>query len=66
MVRALTGLVLVDSGEWRKGLSGAALTMTALSDFTVMGPVILALTVEQARELFSAQPEIARVLGLSR
>ncbi|PYL13323.1 MAG: sodium:alanine symporter family protein [Verrucomicrobia bacterium] len=43
VVCAMTGLVLVNSGEWAKGLKGAALTRTAFSDFHIVGPTILTL-----------------------
>ena len=43
VVCAMTGLVLVNSGEWTKGLKGAALTRTAFSDFHIVGPTILTL-----------------------
>jgi len=41
VVCALTGLVLVNSGDWTKGLSGALLTKEAFLEFTVIGPIIL-------------------------
>ena len=41
VVCAMTGLVLVNSGEWIKGLKGAALTKAAFSDFHIVGPIIL-------------------------
>ena len=41
VVCAMTGLVLVNSGEWAKGLKGAALTKAAFSDFHIVGPIIL-------------------------
>ncbi len=41
VVCALTGLVLVNSGEWMNGLRGAALTNAAFSDVPVVGPVLL-------------------------
>jgi AGCS family alanine or glycine:cation symporter len=41
VVCAMTGLVLVNSGEWMKGLKGAALTKAAFSDIHVVGPIIL-------------------------
>jgi AGCS family alanine or glycine:cation symporter len=41
VVCAMTGLVLVNSGEWTKGLNGALLTKAAFSDFPVIGPVVL-------------------------
>jgi len=43
VVCAMTGLVIVNSGEWMKGLSGAALTKQAFSDFDVVGSVVLTL-----------------------
>ena len=42
VVCAMTGLVLVNSSEWTKGLNGAALTKAAFGDFPLIGPVILA------------------------
>jgi AGCS family alanine or glycine:cation symporter len=41
VVCAMTGLVLVNSGEWTNGLNGAALTKAAFADFPVVGPLIL-------------------------
>jgi alanine or glycine:cation symporter, AGCS family len=41
VVCAMTGLVLVNSGEWIKGLKGAALTKAAFSDIHIVGPVVL-------------------------
>jgi len=41
VVCAMTGLVLVNSGEWTNGLNGAALTKAAFVDFPVVGPLIL-------------------------
>ncbi|MCX6355446.1 MAG: sodium:alanine symporter family protein [Candidatus Aureabacteria bacterium] len=41
VVCALTGLVLVNSGEWTKGLQGAALTRAAFAGIPVVGPVVL-------------------------
>lgn len=41
VVCAMTGLVLVNSGEWRTGLKGAALTHAAFADIKVVGPIIL-------------------------
>jgi alanine or glycine:cation symporter, AGCS family len=41
VVCAMTGLVLVNSGEWVKGLKGTALTKAAFSDFHIVGPIIL-------------------------
>ena len=43
VVCAMTGLVIVNSGEWVKGLSGAALTKQAFSDFHIIGPIVLTL-----------------------
>jgi AGCS family alanine or glycine:cation symporter len=43
VVCAITGLVVVNSGEWMKGLSGAALTKLAFSDFHIIGPIVLTL-----------------------
>lgn len=42
VVCALTGLVVVNSGEWTKGLGGAALSKAAFGDFPVVGPLVLA------------------------
>jgi len=41
VVCAITGLVLVNSGEWMNGLRGAALTNAAFSDVPVAGPIVL-------------------------
>lgn len=41
VVCAITGLVLVNSMEWTKGLAGAKLTHAAFADLPVVGPVIL-------------------------
>jgi alanine or glycine:cation symporter, AGCS family len=41
VVCAMTGLVLVNSGEWVKGLRGAALTKAAFADFHIVGPIVL-------------------------
>ena len=43
VVCAMTGLVLVNSSEWTKGLNGAALTKAAFGDFPLIGPIILAI-----------------------
>jgi len=43
VVCAMTGLVIVNSGEWMKGLSGAGLTKQAFGDFHIIGPVVLTL-----------------------
>jgi len=42
VVCAMTGLVVVNSGEWVKGLNGAALTKAAYGDFPFVGPAVLA------------------------
>jgi AGCS family alanine or glycine:cation symporter len=41
VVCAITGIVLVNSGEWINGLKGAELTHAAFSDFPVIGPIVL-------------------------
>ncbi len=41
VVCAMTGLVLVNSGEWIKGLNGAALTKEAFADIPYVGPIVL-------------------------
>lgn len=41
VVCAITGIVLVNSGEWMNGLSGATLTRTAFSDIPIVGPILL-------------------------
>jgi alanine or glycine:cation symporter, AGCS family len=41
VVCAMTGLVVVNSGEWVNGLKGAALTTAAFADFPIVGPVVL-------------------------
>ena len=41
VVCAMTGLVVVQSGEWEKGLQGAALTKAAFADLPVVGPLVL-------------------------
>jgi len=41
VVCAMTGLVLVNSGEWANGLKGAAMTKAAFSDLPVVGPIVL-------------------------
>jgi alanine or glycine:cation symporter, AGCS family len=41
VVCAMTGLVLVNSGEWMNGLNGAALTRAAFADIPVVGPIAL-------------------------
>ena len=42
VVCAMTGLVVVNSMEWTKGLNGAGLTKAAFSELPVVGPFILA------------------------
>ena len=41
VVCAMTGLVIVNSGEWKNGLGGAALTHRAFEDIPVLGGLIL-------------------------
>ncbi|MBK9088526.1 MAG: sodium:alanine symporter family protein [Holophagales bacterium] len=41
VVCAMTGLVIVNSGDWHAGLKGAALTKTAFSHIPHVGPVVL-------------------------
>ncbi len=41
VVCAMTGLVLVNSGEWADGLHGAALSKEAFSQIPVVGPAVL-------------------------
>ena len=41
VVCAMTGLVLVMSADWTKGLEGAALTRSAFQDLSSLGPVLL-------------------------
>jgi len=41
VVCAMTGLVIVNSGEYLKGLTKGALTKAAFDDFAVVGPIIL-------------------------
>ena len=41
VVCAITGLVIVNSGEWKNGLGGAALTHRAFEEIPVIGGVIL-------------------------
>ena len=41
VVCLMTGLVIVNSGEWTGGLNGAALTKKAFEDFPIAGPAVL-------------------------
>lgn len=41
VVCAMTGLVLVNSGEWMTGMKGASLTKAAFSDIPLVGPSVL-------------------------
>jgi AGCS family alanine or glycine:cation symporter len=41
VVCAMTGLVIVNSGEWINGVKGAALTKAAFADIPVAGPIVL-------------------------
>lgn len=42
VVCLMTGLVLVNTGVWNKGLQGAALTKSAFENVPVIGPIVLA------------------------
>jgi AGCS family alanine or glycine:cation symporter len=41
VVCLMTGLVVVQSGEWTQGVGGAALTSKAFADLPVIGPTVL-------------------------
>lgn len=41
VICAITGLVIVSSGDWTSGLSGAILTKSAFSNIPYIGPVVL-------------------------
>ena len=41
VVCAMTGLVVVNSGAWKEGLAGAALTRAAFADMPTVGPIVL-------------------------
>jgi alanine or glycine:cation symporter, AGCS family len=41
VVCAMTGLVLVNSGEWMTGAKGSALTKAAFADIPYVGPIVL-------------------------
>jgi len=41
VVCAITGIVIVNSGEWTTGAQGASLTKAAFSDIPVVGPIVL-------------------------
>jgi AGCS family alanine or glycine:cation symporter len=41
IVCAMTGLVVVNSGDWHEGLKGAALTKSAFSHIPHVGPIVL-------------------------
>jgi AGCS family alanine or glycine:cation symporter len=41
VVCLMTGIVVVQSGEWRQGLGGAQLTSAAFGDLPVVGPAVL-------------------------
>lgn len=43
VVCAMTGLVVVNSGEWRDGLQGVELTRAAFANIPVIGPAVLSL-----------------------
>ncbi len=44
VVCAMTGIVIVSSGAWTKGLSAASLTKAAFSQIPVVGPVVLTIS----------------------
>ena len=41
VVCAMTGLVVVNAGDWQKGLEGAALTHSAFDNIPYVGPIVL-------------------------
>ncbi|OGF58763.1 MAG: transporter [Candidatus Fischerbacteria bacterium RBG_13_37_8] len=41
IICAITGLTLVNSGEWMKGLDGAMLSKAAFADIPLIGPIVL-------------------------
>ena len=41
VVCAMTGIVIVNSGEWTKGVGGSALTKAAFEDLPTIGPIVL-------------------------
>ena len=41
VVCAMTGVVIVNTGEWTRGLDAAALTKATFQDFPVVGPALL-------------------------
>ena len=41
VVCAMTGLVVVNAGDWQKGLKGAALTHSAFDNIPYVGPIVL-------------------------
>jgi AGCS family alanine or glycine:cation symporter len=41
VVCLFTGLVVVNSGEWMEGLSGASLTNQAFTELAIIGPIVL-------------------------
>jgi AGCS family alanine or glycine:cation symporter len=41
VVCAMTGLVIVNMGDWQKGMQGAALTQAAFAEIRVVGPAVL-------------------------
>jgi AGCS family alanine or glycine:cation symporter len=44
VVCAMTGIVLVNSGKWKEGISGALLTKEAFTDLNFFGPIILTIS----------------------
>ena len=63
VVCAMTGLVLVNSGEWINGLHGAALTKAAFTDIPVVGPAILDLRAPHLRLLDAPRLVVLRREG---
>jgi alanine or glycine:cation symporter, AGCS family len=43
VVCLMTGLVVVQSGHWREGVKGAALTKEAFADIPMVGPLVLSI-----------------------
>jgi AGCS family alanine or glycine:cation symporter len=41
VVCAITGITLVNSGDWMQGLNGASLTKAAFSEIPTVGPIVL-------------------------
>lgn len=41
VVCAITGILIVNSGDWTQGLNGASLTKAAFTELPVIGPIVL-------------------------